>query len=404
MDKQQGKNKRDEAKSDRTVIIKEDEDEEEAFATLMDRYPLAIEAREKQAREKQKRQAAQQASAGGEKAVMKKAKLADPQEKPSFTDAAAMLAAAPIQVPRRLKEEEDNEVKLTSGAVDTEAAAPPTSEDYSSDEWINNKADEHPHNAAITAGRKKREKLDLEAAQLAAGIKASWHQSNKVALEAAQLLHRPPPAERRDKPCLGFYPPFPQGDNSGQVAHGGCRDWDTLYHMYDSFLSTAEGHPFVMHRGTFGGPSWGVQAARVYVTALLVYGLTGSADPSGKTCVAYIPAFSNPHLQFLAKAFFRRCMTLRKYIWPHHGPLYVESFLKESKYVEHFRDLLKVTKNMNQRHAGKVVHPNSNGMGIHPEMQRYYHAINIFWEYVEPNPPHDYAAGPWKEDKTDSSE
>ena len=97
-------------------------------------------------------------------------------------------------------------------------------------------------------------------------------------------------------------------------------------------------------------------------------------------------------------------MTLRKYIWPFHGPLYEESFLKESKYVNHFRDLLSVTKNMNQRHPGKVVHPNSNGMGIHPNMQQYYHAINIFWEDVDPNPPHDDSAAPWREHKTDSSE
>ena len=135
-----------------------------------------------------------------------------------------------------------------------------------------------------------------------------------------------------------------------------------------------------------------------------MYGLTGSADPAGKRYLQDIPAYSNPHLKFNAIGFLRRCIKLRKSIWPNEGRFYDLLFPRDYKYGEHFFSFCRITQNMNMGHPGNLVHPNSHGNGIHPDMHQYYHGINIFWQPIKPDPPHDSDAFPWRGHAADTSE
>ena len=220
--------------------------------------------------------------------------------------------------------------------------------------------------------------------------------------------YRQPPSAIVDKEIKGKEYPFARLDRQGLVAPCGCRDWETLFNMYHQFLLISEiKSRVVLDRSGSRNSVFGAKPCRFYVAALLVYGLTGSADPSGAMYLQDIPAYINPHLQYNALRFIRRCIARCTYVWPvwpDDDPWQVDTFIQDYKYGEHYASFLWITNNMNERHLGKVVHPNSHGKGIHPQMHQYYNAINCFWETVEADPPHDWNAAPWREPEAEYSE
>ena len=107
----------------------------------------------------------------------------------------------------------------------------------------------------------------------AVAIQETKLESVKREIEGLERGGGGPPQEREQHP-------FPRHPRSHLVAHCGSGNWETLFHMYKSFICYGEGWANVLH------PKYphhvGIRPVRFYAAALFVYGLTGSADPSGK--------------------------------------------------------------------------------------------------------------------------